>query len=133
MALYLLRERVESWSLDVELDSAGTLGLIDRAPPDNALAVMREVGIDMRDHRSKAVTAELMQWADRVVVMTYDHATTLRERFPDATCEVELLGPYGGQAPEIADPMGRWRATFRKVRRQIEGCVERLAERLDQA
>ncbi|MFK7927470.1 MAG: hypothetical protein AB8H79_04745 [Myxococcota bacterium] len=131
MALYLMRARVEQLQLPVELDSAGTLGIIDRAPPPNALAVMREIGVSMDDHRSKGVTTELMTWADRVVVMTYEHASTLRERYPDAQCDIELLGPYGGKSPEVDDPMGRWRGTFRRVRRQIEGCIEGLVRSIE--
>lgn len=131
MAMYLARERAERRDLQIEVDSGGTLGLIDRAPPPNAMAVMRELDILLDDHRSKGVTEEHMAWADRVFVMTYEHASTLRTRFEAHADKVELLGPYGGQAPEIADPMGRWRPFFRKVRRQIEGAVDGMLDRVE--
>jgi protein-tyrosine-phosphatase len=130
MAMYLARDRAERRDLRIEVDSAGTLGLVGRPPPRPVLAVMREVDILVDDHRSKGVSPALLEWADRVLVMTTEHAVTLRERFPDIADHVELLGPYGGQAPEIADPMGRWKPFHRKVRRQIEGCVDGLLERL---
>jgi protein-tyrosine-phosphatase len=131
MALYLARELADRYDLDVQADSGGTLGLIDAAPPPNALAVMREMNIIMDDHRSKGVDEAMMTWADRVFVMTYEHATTLRERFPDTAGHVELLGAYGGRSPEIADPMGRWRPAYKRARNQIVECVEGVIAALD--
>ena len=131
MALYLARERAELRDIAVEVDSAGTLGIEGREPPDNTQAVMREIGIPVSDHRSKGITLEHMQWADRVLVMTYEHAATLRERFPENSEHVELLGPFGRQAPEIDDPVGRWRRFHRKVRDQIAKAVDGLLARVE--
>lgn len=132
MAMYLARDRAERRNLMIEVDSAGTLGIEDRAPPPNTAAVMREIHILLDDHRSKGITEEHMAWADRVLVMTYDHATTLRERFPEASVDkVQLLGPFGSDAAEVADPIGRWKMTHRKVRRQLERCVDGLLDRIE--
>ena len=131
MALFYAREAAERRNLYVEVDSGGTMGLVDYAPPPNALSVMRDVGIIMDDHRSKAITPEMMDWADRVFVMTYEHAETLRDRFPDRSDHVELLGPYGRKAPEIADPMGRWRPAYKRARDQIVECIDSVIRGLE--
>lgn len=131
MAMYLARERAERRDIQIEVDSAGTLGITDRAPPAHTQAVMREIHILVDGHRSKGVDEALMRWADRVLVMTYDHAATLRERFPELSeSRVQLLGPFGGAAPEVDDPIGRWKMTHRRVRKQIEACVDGLLDRV---
>lgn len=130
-AMYLARDRAERRDLVIEVDSGGTLGIEGRECPSHTQAVLREWNIFLDDHRSKGLTPELMDWADLVLVMTYDHAATLRERFPDTSAEITLLGPFGGQAPEVMDPIGRWRRFHRKVRDQIEQCVEGLLDRIE--
>jgi len=116
--------------LAVECASAGTLNLVDRAPPPNAMAVMREVGLSIQDHRSQPLTLETIRWADHVLCMTVEHAVTAHARDPQAGEKVRLLGPYGGQASEIDDPMGRWRPAYRRARKAIERAAQGFLERL---
>jgi protein-tyrosine phosphatase len=116
--------------LDVEAASAGTLGLVDRPADAHAIAVLREVGLDLRDHRSQGVSEGLVAWADAIAVMELKHAAWLLERFPDLPhSRVVQLGPYAGSA-DIPDPVGRWRWHFRRVRRQLETALERWLREL---
>ena len=133
MAEALTAYLAEQRDIPVEVASAGTLGLIDREPPPPTLAVMQERGIPVDHHRSQGVTAEHLAWADRVLVMTVEHATTLRERFAEqqGLPPIELLGAIGGESAEIADPMGRWRRFHRKTRDRIERAVERLLDQVE--
>ncbi|MFT7518798.1 MAG: protein-tyrosine-phosphatase [Kiritimatiellia bacterium] len=131
MAEGLAREFAAQRSILVETDSAGTLGLIDRQAAANARAVLLELGINIDDHRSKGLSNELVDWADRVLVMTYDHASFVHEHYPQLGLKVELLGPYGGRNPELADPVGSWKRRFRKSRGELTACVEGLLDRLD--
>jgi predicted protein tyrosine phosphatase len=39
----------------------------------------------------KTVDAEMLRWADLVVVMESDHARAIRERFPDESREVSFI------------------------------------------
>lgn len=111
-----------SLGIDVHARSAGTLGILERAAARKAVKVCREVGVDISDHRSQAVTAALMEWADHILVMEYAHAAHLREFYPDVGDKLMLLGPFGGEA-EIADPIGGWTWTFRRIRKQLEACI----------
>lgn len=132
MAAGFAQELSTYTGLEIEVDSAGTLNIVGRSPPANALAVMRQRGISIENHRSKGLTPELMAWSDHVLVMTYDHAAAAHAVDPTAGDKVKLLGPFGGQRPEIQDPMGHWRPTYRRVRDQIERCVDGLLMRLGQ-
>ncbi len=130
MAMYTMEYRASLLGIDVDVDSAGTLDILDRPPPKHTIAVMRERNINVGHHRSQALTEKVFTWATRVFVMTYAHAATVRERFEHVSEPpiVELLGQYGAEAPEIADPMGRWRMSHRKARNQIERCIDAILD-----
>lgn len=105
--------------LDVKARSAGTLGLQERPAAPHAVAVCREIHLDLSGHRSQGVSRELVQWADHVLVMELGHAEHLREYFPEVGDKLLLLGPFAGMA-EIPDPVGGWRWQFRRTRGQID-------------
>jgi protein-tyrosine phosphatase len=76
MASALFAARVESLSGPIGVASAGTLagqGAIPTSPPLEVVEVMRPYGIDLRDHRSQALTADLVQSADLVIGMSKRH------------------------------------------------------------
>jgi protein-tyrosine-phosphatase len=114
---------------DIEVASCGTHDL-DGAPADkHAVAVCAEIGVDLGAHASRQVDAELVAWADYILVMEYAHVEAVRDEFPDARERLMLLGTLGGTM-EIADPYGGWRYQFRRSRDEIKRCVEAFVDRL---
>ena len=88
--------------LDIDFASAG-VAAIDGCPmSDNALAVLKERCIDGRKHRSRQVTADILQDADLICCMTLNHAQWLYHKYPDADIKDKVLilndidDPYGG-------------------------------------
>lgn len=129
MAALLARDYATRRGWELETASAGVLGLKDRPADPGAVRAMAEIGLDLREHRSQGVDAELMRWADYVLVMELTHASELRRRFPEAEDKVLMLGNFGGKL-EIADPLGGWRWRFRRSREEIQGCVEGFLDQL---
>lgn len=113
----------------VQVRSGGIMGLIGHHADPLAIKVMNEVGVDISDHRSGGVDADLLAWSDYVLVMEMRHASTLRQRFPDGADKVLMLGNFGGLV-EIPDPIGGWRWRFRKSRAQLHRCVEGFMDQL---
>jgi protein-tyrosine phosphatase len=113
-------------ALDVEIRSAGTLGFVGRPAAPSAIAVCRELGVDLEGHRSQGLTVELARWADRIFVMEPEHAAAVRALAPELPEErVVGLGPYAGRA-FVADPHGSWfRSTFRRTRDELVVAVRR--------
>jgi protein-tyrosine phosphatase len=68
---------------EVEIRSAGTLGLVGRPATPSVVAACREIGLDLAAHRSQGLTEELVRWADRILVMEPEHAVRVRELVPD--------------------------------------------------
>jgi protein-tyrosine phosphatase len=115
------------WS--VEVRSAGTMGLIDRQASPNAIRVMDDWDIDLRDHKSSAITDEAVAWADHILVMELRHQMHLHQRHQDSDGKVLQLGSFGGLA-EVKDPIGGWKRTFRTSRDDLQRCVERFMDNL---
>lgn len=113
----------------VDARSASTLGLVDRPADPHAVAVCKELNIDIASHKSRPVLAEDVEWADYILVMALHHASAVRDAHPQADHKVLLLGTLGG-ALEIADPIGQGKTRFRSARDEIKRCVDALVSRL---
>jgi hypothetical protein len=61
--------------------------------------------------------------------MEFAHAAHLREHFPLVGDQLLLLGQFAGVA-EIDDPVGGWKWTFRRIRKQIDAATRQLLPRL---
>jgi len=78
-----------------------------------AVQVMKEVGIDISGHKPKMITAEMVQEADKVVLMGCG-----RNSCPIVPKEVEDW--------QIEDPAGKGVEKFREARDAIRKKVEKL-------
>ena len=124
----VLADRVAmTFAVEVEVQSGGTLGLIDRPSPRQVIAVAREIGIDLTRHRSKPLTREMVDWADHVLVMEVAHAMFIRETLEvDDEHKITPLGPLVGK-PEIADPIGGWfKGPYRTMREEVHQALQRF-------
>ena len=132
MAEGLAIHLASKYNLTIRSKSAGTMGIVAQPSAPNSIKAMRELGIDITSVRSKAVSSELMNWADYVLVMENKHASTLRRRYPDQDEKILMLGSFGG-VYAIDDPVGRWIFAFRKCRtiliKSIEGFYSSLQAR----
>lgn len=112
MAVGLLRKALAERGLDgVEVQSAGVAALEGQPPEPLAQDVLRPFGVDISEHRAQALTEELIQWADCILVMGPEHKAAVEALDPEASEKVRLLGAYGPggrQNPEqsIPDPYG---------------------------
>ncbi len=129
MAEELARLYADDRGWMVEARSAGTHAREGDAAAPNSQKAIREVGGDLSAHRSQPVTAELVAWADRILVMELRHAQNIREQFAGADEKIQLLGTFGGLM-EIGDPYGSWIFKYRSCRVDLKRCVEGLLDRL---
>lgn len=108
----------------IMVDSAG-LAAYGEPVSANAVAVMEEWGIDIRDHLSTPVTADKLQQADVIAVMSASHAARLSAMGVPPE-KLHLLGGADG----IPDPYGGDIACYRRVRDALADAIEQLADRL---
>jgi len=85
----------------VRVSSAGTSGGFGRAA-DHAVAVMAQRGLDLAEHSSTALSADLVHQADYVFVMTRAHLDAVTRLAPHAKHRVQLLL----ENDDVHDPVG---------------------------
>jgi protein-tyrosine phosphatase len=119
MASALFAAQMHHHTESVSVSSAGIRagrGLTPDAVPDEVLEVMDTYGIDLRDHRSRALTATMLQEADLVIGMGRRHVQEAvlldSESWPHAFMLKELVrrGELIGARPP-AQPVESWIAT----------------------
>jgi len=88
---------------------------------------MAELGMDIRNIRSKPLMAELVRKADFIFVMTYGHLDSMLLLFPSAAEKTFLLREFETDLPvmerEVSVPIGQSRETYRECRDQIRAAL----------
>lgn len=118
LATKMLAERVacsvsELPAKGIEVRSAGTAGGGGGAS-QHAVKVMARRGIDLSDHASTGLDAEMIRQADYIFAMTSSHVDTIIQMVPSARDRVALLlgdknidDPAGGSVDDYEQCAGR--------------------------
>ena len=119
----------------VKVMSAGTLGLVGSLASEEAIQVMMEKDIDIRNHLSQGVTVQLLEDSDIIFVMAREHFEFLRNLFPHFHDKIFFLRRYDTPRQEkkeesIQDPMGFSIEFYRKTRDIIDREIKRILPRL---
>jgi protein-tyrosine phosphatase len=92
----------------------------------DAVAVMKEYGLDLSGHQSQRLTQQAVQFADFIYVMTREHREWILSQWHNADSRLQVLRTDGGDVP---DPYGSSIETYRHcgelIKREI---IKRAAE-----
>ncbi len=93
---------------------------------------MRERNIDLRAHRSRCVSRDLLHSFGLILVMERGHKEALRIEFPGVSERVYLLSEMVGSIFDIPDPIAGSLANVRDVAHEISMLLEHGFERIVQ-
>jgi len=111
--------------------SAGLLALPGNAATSLAQKVAEEYSVDLVMHRAEAVSRELVDWSDLILVMEKSQEDMLLADFPEANDKVRLMrhfARFGSRERGIADPYGLNYEAYRFCYLDIEDAVTGLVE-----
>jgi len=132
-AAAVLRRALELRGLGrVRVDSAGFAGP-GRPTPADAVAAAAQRGVDLGNHASQLVMADVVRAADLIVVMDAIQRRMICERFGRSPRGVLLLGdfdPLPVVSRGIEDPVEQGPEVCARVYARVERCVEGLAQAL---
>ncbi len=122
---------VATEGFDVEIASRGiAVDVADESAAPNALWAMRNRRIDIRAHRSRALTAADVESASLILTMTESHRKNVLRLFPQAASHTFTLAAYATGAPgDVADPYGMDRAAYASTADQLEPLVRAALEK----
>jgi protein-tyrosine phosphatase len=112
MAAAILERRLAERGVDARVTSAGTRPW-GAGATDDAISVMREMGLEISEHQNQSATRELVEQADLVLGMTRDHVSFAVTRDPGAAGRTFLVGELvrlGGEVGprQASEPLARW-------------------------
>lgn len=115
----------------VQVTSAGT-GALEGAPASEQVPiVLSERGVDPGSHEAAALTPELVDWADSILVMSPAHLAAVEALGGGGKASLVtafLEGPGAGEP--VIDPIGGSVDTYRDTRDQLERAVAAVLDRL---
>ncbi|MDP6482829.1 MAG: homoserine kinase [Nitrospinota bacterium] len=111
---------------DVTISSAGTHAMGGNRTPEEGIETAAHIGLDLESHRAKPLTPELLEQADRIVVMAPEHADFIQSLYPEAADKVEFLARrvVGTEDDTIADPLGgsafHYRSSYATIAQAVQ-------------
>lgn len=113
----------EPWA-DCTVLSAGVAAYVGDHASANSVKALAKVGLDLSDHRSRPLSAELLEVSDVILTMTSDHIHAVNARFPDAGVPIFRFREWMEAADkEISDPYGSDLPCYIETRDQIAEAV----------
>ncbi len=101
--------------------SAGTLHMNGMPASEYAQEVVEEYGGSIAQHLSQTVTRDMIAWADLILVMEYQHYTTVLEIESQAAVKTFLLKEYKRktQYNKVHDPVGKEKVVYEQTARDM--------------
>jgi protein-tyrosine phosphatase len=100
----------------IQVVSAGTGAITGDIATPNAIEVMKNEGINLKDHRAKRVDPDIVNNADLVLTMTIDQKKAVLNIMPTAKNKVFTLAEFAEGVKEIEELMNQ----AEKLRRRLE-------------
>jgi len=123
----------ERWRGKIGFASAGTAAYDGMWAAENAVLVLKEVGIDISGHRARLLTIDMVENSALVVAMARRHREDILRIAPGARDKTIVLGELDPARanPDVDDPIGGDEAVYRRTREEIAGLVTLLFDHLD--
>jgi len=131
MAAAMLRHALTERGVDgIVVRSAGLHAMPGREAHPWALAVSRELGIPLDQHRAQLLTPELVSSSDAILAMDFENLAELQTLYPNAKRKIFLLSSYADgkqRHREIPDPYFGDIETTRRCYSVLSKCIGNLA------
>ena len=115
---------------DWRVESAGTWTQTGLPASRVAQRVMRELNIDLSQHRTCCVTRDLLAAFDLILVMEHGHKEALRAEFPAIADRVYLLSEMASETGDVPDPRTGTVDDVRETVSTLQALLERASPRI---
>lgn len=127
MAEVLLIDHIKRMGLDVsqwQVESAGTWAEEGYPASRNSEVAMNQRGLDLSNHRSRIVTADMLARFNLILVMESNHKEALYLEFPALAERIFMLSEMAGKVKSIDDPIGKDLSEYQKCADEIQNWIE---------
>jgi protein-tyrosine-phosphatase len=118
----ILKQTLADWR-DWKVGSAGTWAVAGKTAMTFSQEMMKEIGLDISRHRSRTISAELLEAANLILTMEATHKEAIQIEFPSLSSKVFMLSEMVEKTVDIHDPTGKRREDFREITNLIRQYV----------
>jgi tRNA threonylcarbamoyl adenosine modification protein (Sua5/YciO/YrdC/YwlC family) len=108
--------------------SAGIAAMMGGRASPEAVDVMQRRELELGEHRSQPLTAQVVRQADLLLTMTRSHRDAILAEWPDAALRTRTLCH---DEADVGDPIGGPVEAYERCARQIETEIDRVVTELD--
>lgn len=130
MAAAYLGKLCETAGIDgsVSVASAGTAAAPGQPASPHSVTALSNVGIDLNEHRSQALSLDLLERSDLIIAMTESHRRLILDLAPDSEFKTRLLMSYADESSDgdVADPFGGGGNTYEQCFKQMMAAIDNL-------
>ncbi len=131
MAEGILRDLGEKAGLDIQVKSAGIATFNGGVAAKNSIEAMKDINIDISQHRTLQTTEELIENSDLILTMGVSHKMNLILEYELEENKVFTLLEYvNGREEDIKDPFGSDYNNYLRTRDEIYQAIELLVKKL---
>ncbi len=110
--------------------SAGLSAFPGGSASAEAIAVMKQRGLSLVHHQSRAVSDRLLMQADLILTMTRSHRNAIVQRWPELAPRTHLLSNNNG---DVSDPFGGSESVYSACADQIEKYLQSWVEQIEES
>ena len=135
MAEAFMKKVAKERSLDIEVCSSGTFAENGAFASYNAIEAMKIYDIDLRSHRSTNIADSDILNMDLILCATLSHKISVMHMYPEIKEKVYTMKEYAeilgkDRDYDIKDPWGYNLDTFLSCASEVEGCVEKIIDKI---
>ena len=127
MAEGYFKKMLKESSKDISVASAGTATFPGMKASQEAVEVMREIGIDISGHQSNEITRDMIKDSDIILVMEPAHMDVVAGMVPEKKDDIFFLRQFEKKDTLdkfIPDPIGKSMTFYRNVLNVIKTSTE---------
>lgn len=127
MAEGILSFLADKNGLEINVKSAGIAAFDGSPPTENAIKAMEEMGIDIKNHKSRMLDRDLVTNSKLILTMSRSHKDIILRNYPESETKVFTLKEYAYKVEgDIIDPFGGSLKTYQDTRDEIAHCLSKI-------
>ncbi|KPI47249.1 protein tyrosine phosphatase [Clostridioides difficile] len=134
MAEAILKKAIEESGRNIEeycISSAGISTVDGMNASKHSIEAVKELGIDLSNHRSKVITKELIDNSDIILTMTKSHKEILVQAVPKCKEKVYTFKGFVNKSElDISDPFGGNLDTYKDTMKEIIYSVNEIVKKI---
>lgn len=111
--------------------SAGISTMEGLDASENSISTLNEMDIDLKNHKSRILTSDLVQNSDLILTMTKSHKDIILSALPLFTNKVFTLKEFGNYKDmDIVDPFGGNLEIYRITALEIKNVINKIIDKI---